>query len=171
MRSLSLKRALLLGNLCAGRAEQSGFSAGKNACFPRRNASGAFTLVELMIVLAIIGILSSVIIASTSAARGKARDNRRITDMKEIQLGLALYYDVNKSYPAGSDISALSVLVSQRYLPAIPSDPAGGAYEYLPYNSNKNYCVGVTLEGAVPNDSASCTSKSSGSTANYKAQR
>ena len=130
----------------------------------------AFTLVELLIVIAIIGLFTSVLAASTTASRAKARDNRRITDMKEIQLGLALYYDVNRAYPAGTDASALDVLVTDKYLPAIPTDPAGGAaYEYM--TSGGRYCLGVTLESTIPDDSASCTSKSSGSTANYKATR
>ncbi|MBI5134278.1 MAG: prepilin-type N-terminal cleavage/methylation domain-containing protein [Candidatus Taylorbacteria bacterium] len=125
-----------------------------------------FTLVELLIVLAIIGIFTSVVIGATNASRGKARDTKRISDMKEIELGLALYFDVNKVYPA-----SLNTLVTEKYLPSLPGDPLGTAYEYLPANSNKNYCIGVKLEAGIPNDSATCTSASSGSLANYKSQR
>jgi prepilin-type N-terminal cleavage/methylation domain-containing protein len=133
--------------------------------------SRGFSLVELLVALAILGILTSIAIGALSVSRAKARDSRRIADMKLVQLGLALYFDVNKVYPAGSDISALNVLVTQKYLPEIPPDPAGGTYEYLPFNSNRNYCIGIRLEGVVPNDTASCTSKTSGSVANYKASR
>lgn len=112
------------------------------------------------------GILTSVVVGATTASRSKARDTKRISDMKEIELGLALYFDVNKSYPA-----SLNTLVSDKYLPVIPTDPAGGGYEYLASNGNRSYCIGVRLEGAIPNDSASCTSQASGSTANYKSQR
>jgi prepilin-type N-terminal cleavage/methylation domain-containing protein len=126
-----------------------------------------FTLVEMLIVIGIIGILTSVIIASTTVSRAKARDTKRISDMKEIQLGLALYYDVNKVYPAGSDITAVNILVTQKYLPDIPTDPSGVTYEYMV--TNGKYCIGVKLESEIPNDSATCTSKSSGSVANYKA--
>lgn len=130
-----------------------------------------FTLVELLVVLAIIGILGSIVIASTGASRGKAHDTRRASDMREIQIGLALYYDVNKVYPA-----ALSTLAAsdQRFLPSIPKDPQTGAdYEYLVAVGNKDYCIGVTFEGDKPTDlppSSDCTSKASGSTANYKAK-
>ena len=128
-----------------------------------------FTLIELLIVIAIIGMLTSVVIGSTTASRMRARDNRRITDMKEIQLGLALYYDVNKAYPAGNDVSALTILVTEKYLPEIPTDPQGISYEYLA--TSGHYCFGVLLESTVPNDSSDCTSKSSGSVATYKASR
>ncbi|HVT74866.1 MAG TPA: prepilin-type N-terminal cleavage/methylation domain-containing protein [Candidatus Paceibacterota bacterium] len=121
----------------------------------------AFTLVEILIVLGIIGILSAIVIDSTTTSRAKARDTRRIADMKEIQIGLALYYDVNRAYPA-----ALSTLATQKYLPSIPNDPLGSAYEYT--QGANTYCIGVTLEGAVPDDTAVCTSGSP-STANYKA--
>ncbi|MDE1874966.1 MAG: prepilin-type N-terminal cleavage/methylation domain-containing protein [Patescibacteria group bacterium] len=130
-----------------------------------------FTLVEMLIVLAIIGILTAVIIASTTLSRAKARDTRRIGDMKEIQLGLALYYDVNRAYPIGNDASALTVLTSQKYIPSLPTDPlTNGNYEYVSSSPGTTYCLGVTLEDAIPSDSASCTSALSGSTANYKAQ-
>jgi prepilin-type N-terminal cleavage/methylation domain-containing protein len=128
--------------------------------------SKGYTLVELLIVLAIMGIFTSVVITSTTSSRAKARDTRRISDMKEIELGLVLYYDVNKVYPV-----ALSTLVTGKYLPSIPTDPAGSAYEYLTSNANKNYCIGVRLEAGIPNDSATCTSQVSGSTANYKSRR
>ncbi len=131
---------------------------------PINKRTYGFTLVEMMIVLSIIGILTAIVIGSTNLSRGKARDARRIGDMKEIQLALALYYDVNKSYPA-----SLDTLVSQKYLPSLPTDPAGGtSYEYLA--SGSTYCIGVKLEDAIPNDSATCTSSASSSTANYKAQ-
>lgn len=118
-----------------------------------------------MIVLAIIGILTAIMLASTNVAREKARDARRISDMKEIQLGLALYNDVNKAYP-----SDLNTLVTQKYIPSLPTDPLSNAsYEYLSQSPYTTYCIGVTLESDIPTDNASCTSQSSGSTANYKA--
>jgi len=112
-----------------------------------RNPSAAFTLVELLIVISIIGIMSSVVISSTTVSRIKARDVRRITDLKEIELALALYYDVNRSYPA-----SLNDLVSDKYLPVIPSDPTPSkSYEYAK-TSATHYCVGAELEGAAPTD-------------------
>jgi type II secretion system protein G len=62
--------------------------------------SHGFTLIELLVVISIIGLLASVVLASLNTARAKARDARRISDMKQISLALELYYDANGSYPS-----------------------------------------------------------------------
>ncbi len=129
-----------------------------------------YSAAELLVVLAIIGIITAVGFGSITVARTKARDNRRVADMKEIQLGLALYYDVYRAYP--SDFAILDD-IGQKFLPTIPVDPKTGAsYQYAAVNSNRNYCIGVTLEdaAAIPNDSttvAACNVL----TSNYKAFR
>jgi prepilin-type N-terminal cleavage/methylation domain-containing protein len=128
-----------------------------------------FTLVELLIVIAIIGLLSGVVVAATGPARANARDAHRVADLKSIQLGLALYYDVYRTYPTA--VEGLSKLVAsdQGFLPAIPVDPQSGAsYVYTPSNNNRTYCLGATLEGSIPSDSSSCTLSGS---ANYKVSR
>ncbi len=136
----------------------------------RSSRTHGFSLAELLVVVAIIGMLTAIGFGSIAVARIKARDNRRVADMKEIQLGLALYYDVYRAYPA-----SLTILddTGQKFLPSIPVDPKTAAqYEYLPYNTNRNYCIGVTLEDttSIPNDSTTNTACSS-LTSNYKAQR
>ncbi|MFH1551302.1 MAG: type II secretion system protein [bacterium] len=67
------------------------------------NKKRGFTLVELLVVIAIIGILSSIVLVSVDSARAKARDIRRISDVKEIQKLLELYYDENERYPGNTD--------------------------------------------------------------------
>jgi prepilin-type N-terminal cleavage/methylation domain-containing protein len=52
-----------------------------------------FTLIELLVVIAIIGLLSSVALASLSTARTKARDAKRVSDIKNIFTALQLYQD------------------------------------------------------------------------------
>ena len=44
-----------------------------------------FTLIELLIVVAIIGILAALIIVSVTTAAAKARDIKRQEDLKNIQ--------------------------------------------------------------------------------------
>ncbi len=53
-------------------------------------AQKGFTLIELLIVIAIIGILSSVVLASLNIARGKARIAAAKSQLKNIQTGLIL---------------------------------------------------------------------------------
>ncbi|MCW9054439.1 MAG: prepilin-type N-terminal cleavage/methylation domain-containing protein [Candidatus Pacebacteria bacterium] len=108
-----------------------------------KNKQG-FTLIELLVVIAIIGILSSVVLASLNSAREKARDARRISDVKQLQLALELYFDSNANYPTST-----ASLVST-YIAAIPTDPqSGSAYSYAALGSGStcsSYHLGATLE-------------------------
>ena len=98
-----------------------------------------FTLIELLVVIALISLLSSVVFASLNSARAKARDARRISDIKQLQLALELSYANTGTYPAsnmggfgwafgscdtGSNyFTNLAPLVSGGYISALPVDP------------------------------------------------
>ena len=124
-----------------------------------------FTLIELLVVIAIIGILSSVVLASLNSARQKGRDARRVSDLKQLQLALELYYDANASsgYPAA--ISG-TTLTSPGYISVLPSDPGDGtAYGYTQTGSGTGYCLGALMEttgqtNILANDNDSCASGS-----------
>ena len=64
-----------------------------------RNTKKGFTLIELLVVISIIALLSSVVLASLNAARMKARDSLRISNLRQIRLALELFYDANGYYP------------------------------------------------------------------------
>jgi len=94
-----------------------------------RNKQKGFTLIELLVVIAIIGILSSVVLASLNTARQKGRDARRISDVKQTQLALELYYDSNQTYP----LTITTSLTGGGYIPTLPLDPVSNvAYAYVP---------------------------------------
>lgn len=59
-----------------------------------------FTLVEIIIVIAIIGLLTSVILFSVSKARQNTRDKVRKTDLAQAQLAIELYREAHGSYPS-----------------------------------------------------------------------
>ncbi len=66
-----------------------------------------FTLIELLIVIAIIGILSSVGFFSAAAARAKARDTKRVSDLKQVAKALEMYAaDHDGRYPHSDDASS-----------------------------------------------------------------
>lgn len=105
-----------------------------------------FTLIELLVVIAIIGILSSVVLASLNSARQKGRDARRVSDIKQLQLALELYYDANGTYPTALDTAHL---VTTGYISVIPTDPSTvAAYSYagLGGTTCTGYHLAATLE-------------------------
>lgn len=64
-----------------------------------------FTLIELLVVISIIGILSSLAVVSLNNARVKARDAKRVSDIKQVQTALELYLSDKDGYPADSDLT------------------------------------------------------------------
>ncbi len=144
-----------------------------------RNLKVGFTLIELLVVIAIIGVLASIVLASLNTARRKSRDARRISDIKQIQLGLELYFDGpgGSQYPVATDnilancvagglAFGLEVLVPT-YMPQIPRDPnATGlalCYSYATPSTGtrSTYHLGAVLEetgSSLYNQDKDCTS-------------
>ena len=58
----------------------------------RNNFISGFTLIELLVVISIIGLLSSVVLASLNTARAKARDAKRIAEIRQLYTALESYY-------------------------------------------------------------------------------
>lgn len=120
----------------------------------RQTSRGGFTLIELLVVIAIIGILASIVLASLSTSRRKGRDARRLTDIKQIQLALELYYESStpRSYPPVNLWANLTGLVTGGYIAKLPVDPVGGAtyiYEYQATNgaSTPLACAVASCQG------------------------
>ena len=58
-----------------------------------------FTLVELLVVVAIIAILMSILLPAVNMARGKARQARCISNMRQIAVGLEMWHNNAGKYP------------------------------------------------------------------------
>jgi prepilin-type N-terminal cleavage/methylation domain-containing protein len=102
-----------------------------------------FTLIEMLVVVAIIGLLSSIILVGLGDVRKDARDTRRVADIRQLQNALEIYYSTNQAYPQ----NAYESLQTAPYDPVL--DPLTGAvmpyaYERLSPNS---YLLGACLEG------------------------
>lgn len=90
----------------------------------KKNKKG-FTLIELLVVVAIIGLLSSIVLASLSAARSKARDSKRIGEMKTIEKALYLYALNNNGNIPKSTFTGFDALPRQYANGPVDCTPGG----------------------------------------------
>lgn len=63
-----------------------------------------FTLIEIIVVITVIGVLSSFIMTSISKSRAKGRDLQRMTDLKQLQVALRSYYLDKGFYPSTGSV-------------------------------------------------------------------
>lgn len=114
-----------------------------------------FTLVELLLVIAIIGILASVVFLTLGEARPAARDSRRAADLKSVQNALEVYYARNNSYPSGTyttrsgwDTTFVGFF-SAIGVGKVPNDPLSTrTYRYCADATNQRYALATELENA-----------------------
>ena len=114
-----------------------------------------FTLIELLVVIAIIGLLSTLAVVSLNNARMKSRDAKRVSDIKQIQTALELYYNDANAYPPSLGTTIVSGGVT--YMAAVPTNPAptndGGCslatYTYTSASPNATYTLQYCLGGAA----------------------
>ncbi len=118
------------------------------------NKSG-FTLIELLVVIAIIGLLASVVLVSLNGVRVKARDTKRVAEIKQLSTVIQLYIDDNNgSFPSNAGCASgwcclghgnsgtcwngtyyhgstvLDNSLSPKYVSKIPDDPLNNTSRY-----------------------------------------
>lgn len=124
----------------------------QSAGLDRRDSSG-FTLIELLVVISIIGLLSTLAVVSLNNARAKARDARRLSDLKAVQTALEIYRDDNNDYVVnltnGKWVDTITGMNNGAniYLPAgAPLDPdPTRAVGQLNVAKSYVYCVSADL--------------------------
>ena len=111
-----------------------------------------FTLIEILIVVAIIGILASVVVVGLGPAQRKGRDSRRLSDLRSVQNALELYYGKIGHYPDQADVTSWDTLVTKLTTAdigtkQIPNDPATGkSYAYATDEDGTGYVLAAVLE-------------------------
>lgn len=124
-----------------------------------KKASKGFTLIEMLIVIAVITILAGVVFNGVQGVRETTRDTRRIGDLTNVQSILEMYMNQCNHYPGVADAAAncnhpnvatwsdladaLSTVVSK-----VPSDPTPSKTYYYGVDATDGlrYVVGAELE-------------------------
>jgi len=116
----------------------------------KKKGKKGFTLIELMIVIAIIAILAAILVPNFLRARAQGQLTACTSNLKNIGTALEMYSTDNSGrYP-----TALSKLVTD-YLKAVPTCPSTGQDTYTNSYSQASapdaftmYCKGTNHKGA-----------------------
>ncbi|OHA17548.1 MAG: hypothetical protein A2836_03550 [Candidatus Taylorbacteria bacterium RIFCSPHIGHO2_01_FULL_45_63] len=126
-----------------------------------------FTLIELLVVISIISLLTSIALASLNTARAKARDARRLSDLRQVQNALFLCRDkigsfningetkiatpCNREGINDSDFVSSWTAQCSEFMPKLPVDPLGSPlYQYAIHTSvdDQHFALLAILENS-----------------------
>ncbi len=110
----------------------------------KNNKQTGFTLLELLVVIGIIGLLASIIVINLTGARKRARDTKRIADVRTLQTSMEDYYGKNGKYP-----TLISDLVSGGQISIWPQDPLSPSGTVCAANSDNCYYYAYYTPGGT----------------------
>jgi type II secretion system protein G len=133
-----------------------------------------FTLIEIMVVIAILGVLITMISGSFIASQKKSRDLKRKSDIVQVGKALELYYNDQNRYPSanngtltgcgdpsatltdcpwGSAWSNTATNPETIYMSSLPTDPlTGQSYYYDSDATGTYYQIYARLENTEDSD-------------------
>ena len=136
----------------------------------KQNRKKGFTIIELLVVISIIGLLSTISVVVLNGARIKSRDTKRVSDINNIKTALELYFNDKGYYPtsntpttlgvspnlvlcdAGFVASQASCSAGKIYMNNVPTNvsPGGTPYFYTSLTATpETYSITFTIEKNV----------------------
>ncbi|OQA03994.1 MAG: Type II secretion system protein G precursor [bacterium ADurb.Bin400] len=91
----------------------------------------AFTLIELVIILAIVGVLAAVILTNYSSAKNRSRYAKASADMEQISKAVRMFATERARYPSDVGPNAAPPQFSEYFQGWVAKTPCGGwTYDY-----------------------------------------
>jgi len=129
-----------------------------------RQHKKGFTLIELLVVIAIIGLLSTLAVIALNNARQKSRDAKRVSDVKQLQSALELYYNDASGYPptatiegdclsydpdSGGGFGATCKTDGTTFMNIVPTNPSPNGMSYDYSETDGSYSLTYKLESGA----------------------
>lgn len=114
-----------------------------------KNLNEGFGLVELLIVIAIIGILLGIIIASTSNSEQRGRDTAIENAVRQLRIQAEIAYENNSSYLNWANLSdptigaELQILLDE--IDAQFGDTSPGYVTFIRQDESQDFCISAPL--------------------------
>ena len=103
-----------------------------------------FSLIELLVVISIIGVLTTVLVMNFVGSRERARDAQKIQNLNNIKNALRMYYNDNQSYPD----SWVSFVGTTGYINGLGTS----GFNYTPTLSRDGFVLTTGLEVGAGNE-------------------
>lgn len=104
-----------------------------------------FTLIELIVVIAILGILAAVLIPKFSSFSDKARAKAAMSEAKSVYTAVSAYYAENGKYPTVDQVGATGQITDEMKGNITSIDATSGE---IKYKKEKNEAT-VTSDGKI----------------------
>lgn len=131
-----------------------------------------FTLIEILVVIAITIILLGFSLSSYLGVQKTSRDNKRKVDLESIRSALEIYRSDCQIYPASWNLPAQAELFgcppenNVSYISSVPNDPRNFEYNYE-QTSDNSYCLCARMEVAGLGTDCGCAGECGGDGCNY----
>lgn len=147
-------------------------SSGRLSIVQKYNARRGFTLVELVVVMAIIGVLATLLMVNFVNVSARGRDGTRKSDLQQMRTALELYRSDVGSYPETANFPTCGSPFTNPndtgvvYMQKVPCDPKNAApyvYQYTQL-TDTTFTLTACIENSqdqdpsVTDDSSVCTS-------------
>lgn len=90
----------------------------------------AFTLIEILIVVILLGILASVVVPQFVDSADSVNEGKALTDISTLNSVVEHWRVKNGAYPTGAYAVAAATLATDGYIQSAPAAPTGYTYSY-----------------------------------------